>query len=434
MIGALGTGKTLSAAMAMLSVAISFPDSLVVVARKNLTELKRGTLLSFHEAAHEMNFTQFNENRQELTWTLDNGSMLMFLELDHTKDRQFSKIKSINATAAMIDEADGVIEEAHIALFSRTGRRNKNGAPAFILNTCNPNEAWIKDRAYNPWHEPELYGKLPAEIAVIEFDPVDSFLGADYYMRFENMPESWKRRYLWNDWNYGDDDASLFKYRHMDRQHVKTIAPALRYAGDDVARSGKDKSVIAMWEGNTLVDIKIVKDRDDVIDTAEQATFLHDYATENVIGYQNIAVDAVGIGVGVVDGAKAHDMYVFEYMSGAAVDGPYNNLRSYVAYQLARDLEAGVAFLYEGCPFLSEFKKEATMHNYETKDKMFVLESKDKVKERLGHSPDIFDAVLMGYERYLAANGGGDVVPSVAGSRERIYQRRRTGRSGLMNV
>src|SRR3954454_19371697 len=102
-----------------------------------------------------MGFTQFAENRQELTWTFVNGSIIMFLELDHTKDRQFNKIKSINATCAMIDEADGVIEDAHIALFSRVGRRNKNGAPAFILDTCNPNEAWIKERAYNPWHEPE---------------------------------------------------------------------------------------------------------------------------------------------------------------------------------------------------------------------------------------------------------------------------------------
>ena len=51
MIGALGTGKTLSAAVAMLSVGLTYPGSLIVVARKNLTELKRGTLLSFHEAS-----------------------------------------------------------------------------------------------------------------------------------------------------------------------------------------------------------------------------------------------------------------------------------------------------------------------------------------------------------------------------------------------
>jgi hypothetical protein len=445
LIGSLGTSKTFGAAVAMLSVALQYPGSLLVVARKNLTELRTGTLLSFHEAAEAMHLTAFRQTDSPiLQWELENRSLIIFKELDHTKDRQFAKIKSINATAAMIDEADGVVREAHIALFSRTGRHNQNGAPAFILDTCNPNEGWIKEDVYDPWTKDEM----GSEKAVIEFEPSDSFLGAPYYARFENMPLAWKKRYLWNDWNYGDDDTSLFKYRHMDRQTVDTFPPALRYAGDDVARSGKDRSVIAMWEGATLVEIVIVKDKEEVVDTADQAETLKDYATTNLIGYENISVDAVGIGVGVVDHAKKLDMYVHEFMSGAASTetvtvkdksgnstevATYTNLRSQVAHQLARDLENADAFLYSGCPFLSDFKKEATMHNYETKERTLGLEPKDKVKERLGHSPDIFDAVLMGYERVLAAGRGGGAVPSVGGSYEGMYGQRR-GRSGLMSV
>lgn len=446
LVGALGTSKTFGAAVAMLSVAIKYPNSVIPIGRKNLTETKRGTLLSFHEAAQEMGFTDFIENRQELTWKLGNGSLIMFIELDHTKDRQFSKIKSINATCAMIDEADSVVHDAHIALFSRTGRRNKNGAPRFILDTCNPNEAWIKDQVYDRWHTPEEHGVLPLDMAVIEFEVRDSFLGDEYYQPFYDMPRAWQQRYLFNNWNYGDDDKSLFKYRHMDRQHVDTITPALRYVGDDVARSGKDKSVLAMWEGFTLVDIKILKDTDDMVDTAVQAEMLKAYAEENHVGYQNIGVDAVGIGVGVVDGAKKLDMYVHEFVSGASstqtvttkdkhgnrVEMPlYNNKRSEIAHRLAQDLEAGTAFFYSGCPFLADFKKEATMHNYDTKDKQLILESKDGVKARLGHSPDIFDAVLMGYERVLAATKGGNTVPTVGGSYSSLYKNRR---GGLMDV
>lgn len=423
--------------MAMLSVAITYPGSLIPIARKNLTELKRGTLLSFHEAAGEMNFTGFHENRQELTWTLDNGSILMFLELDHTKDRQFSKIKSINATCAMIDEEDGIVQEAHIALFSRTGRRNKNGAPAFILGTCNPNEAWLKSVVYDPW----VKGELPPDMKVIEFEPKDSFLGDDYYQRFQNMPATWKERYLYNNWNYGDDDASLFKYRHMDRQHVETYSPALRYLGSDVARSGRDRSVTAMWEGPVLVDIQIIKDTDEVKDTGDQGDEVDAYASENAIGSENIAVDAVGLGVGQVDRLAKLGRYVHEFMSGSAsqetvttkdkhgnnVEMPlYNNKRSEIAFKLSRALEDGEAFLYSGCPFLTDFKKEATMHNYASKDKQLILEPKDKVKERLGHSPDIFDAVIMGYERYLAANAGGGAVPTVGGDYKTIYGGRMT--------
>lgn len=448
LIGALGTSKTFGAAVAMLSVALAYPDSLILVARKNRTELKRGTLLSFREAAQEMNLTTIKENEADLTWDISieqaDGTMkhsyIMFLELDHTKDRQFTKIKSINATCAMIDEADGVMHDAHIALFSRTGRRNKNGCPRFILDTCNPNEAWVKSEVYDKWKTPDEHGPLPDDVQVVEFEIADSFLGSDYYDPFKNMPRTWQERYLFNNWNYGDDDASLFKYRHMDRAHVDTIAPGLRYVGYDVARSGKDKSVLAMWEGTTLVDIKIVKDRDDVIDTAEQAETLQAYAKDNIVGHQNIGVDAVGLGVGVVDGAKKLGMYVHEFVSGASstetvkvkdkngklVDMPlYNNKRSEVAHKLARALEAGDVTFYSGCPFLADFKKEATMHNYEMKkDKQVQLEPKDKVKERLGHSPDVFDAVLMGYERVRAALGGGGMVPITGGTSTRLHKMR----------
>jgi phage terminase large subunit len=440
LIGSLGTSKTFGAAVAILSVAIKYPGSVIPVARKNLTELKRGTLLSFHEAAQEMGLTQYRENRQEMTWTFENGSIIMFLELDHTKDPQFSKIKSINATCAMIDESDGVIEGAYIALYSRTGRHNKNGAPAFILTTCNPNESWVKLRAYNPFKKPKEYGKLPADTAVVEFEPKDSFLGSDYYDRFEDMPLPWKKRYLWNDWDYGDDDNSVFKYRFMDRCHVEKYAPALRFTGNDVARTGRDRSVIAMWEGNCLVDIKITKDTDEQVDTADQADMLYQYNTDNVVGAERSIVDGIGVGVGVIDGCRKLGHAVKSFVAGAkstkmttvrekSVNGTvrviqiplYNNLRSEAAFVLANDIEKGLVQFYDGCPLLSDFKKEATMHNFEIRDRQMILESKDKVKERLGHSPDLFDAVVMSYWLQKKQGQADTAIISTGGDYDDLY-------------
>jgi phage terminase large subunit len=436
LIGALGTSKTFGAAVALLSVAIKYPGSLIPIGRKNLPELRVGTMLSFLEAAEAMRFRDFKAHQGTMQWTLGNGSILLPIALDHTKDPQFTKVKSINATCGMIDEADGVTHGAHIALFSRTGRRNANGAPSFIIDACNPNEAWIKDEVYDHWRDPEQHGPLPPDVAVIEFKVGDSFLGDDYYDRFESMPKTWRERYLHNNWNYGDDDNSLFKYRHMDRQHVDQYTPDLRYGGYDVARGGKDRSVQAMLEGPVLTDIDIFKDKDEVVDTADQAEMLKKYDAENLIGYENQGIDAVGIGVGVVDSGKKLGMYWHEFMAGAESTETitvkdkngqrvevvaFTNLRSQLAYQLSLDLERGDFWLYSGCPFLAEFKKEATMHNYEIKDKVLGLEPKDKVKQRLGHSPDIFDAVLMAYERWRAAYGRGNAVPTVGGSYNGLY-------------
>jgi phage terminase large subunit len=80
LIGSLGTSKTYGAAHAMLSVAHNFPGSVLVVGRKNLTELKRGTLFSFHEVAEDMNLTGYIATRSPAEWRFHNGSLIMFVE------------------------------------------------------------------------------------------------------------------------------------------------------------------------------------------------------------------------------------------------------------------------------------------------------------------------------------------------------------------
>src|SRR5829696_2055374 len=87
LIGSLGTSKTYGAAHAMLSVAHNFPGSVLVVGRKNLTELKRGTLLSFYEVAGDMGLTDFTTTRSPAEWRFENGSLLMFVELDTPRTR-----------------------------------------------------------------------------------------------------------------------------------------------------------------------------------------------------------------------------------------------------------------------------------------------------------------------------------------------------------
>jgi len=64
---------------------------------------------------------------------------------------------------------------------------------------------------------------------------------------------------------------------------------------------------------------------------------------------------------------------------------------------LAMGLDSGKVKILDSFPFLNEFIKEAQRHHHDYKDKVFVLESKENIKKRTGKSPDIFDAVLMGF-------------------------------------
>lgn len=391
--GSLGTSKTFGAAVMLISLAKQYPGSVIGIGRKNTTEMKRGTMMSFDEAAEKMNVTDFTVNRLEMVWRFSNGSRFIFFEIDRAHDRDFSKIKSMNLTAAFIDEADAVEKDGFLAVYGRVGRHNENGAPDFQILAANPNEAWIKEDYYDKWKA----GTLPDDTAFIEFDISDSFLGKSYYAKFESAPENWKKRYLYNDWNYGDDDKSLFKYAILDRSHVNILEDGTRYAALDVARFGTDRSVAALWQGKQLIDIHIMKGKDDKITNLELARKFRRYCEENSVGYENACVDAVGNGGGVVDTLHEEGFEVREFIAGSGSEGNYNNLRSETTHTLAQDFEKREAKLFASCPFLSELKKELTMQNYEIRDKQLILESKEKIKQRLGMSPDISDAVIMAY-------------------------------------
>lgn len=414
LIGTLGTGKTDMAAHVGLSIAYNFPKTYWTVFRQNISTAKRSVIPSYLNMADMMNFVEkedykFNKQDFEITF-LHNKSKIAFVEADVTKDRQGKKIKGINATGNHIDEGDELSQTMFITAVSRRGRRNEAGQPSISIITMNPNDTYLRDLYYNPWHEPDKYGPLPKGVQVIEFTEEDSWQTKEDLDAMKTNPKGWVERYIYNNWNYQDDDNSLFKYRYFQSALVLMFDPnAERTIGFDVARGkGGDRSVIALWAGDTLVNIFIVKDKDTKMTTDEQAMMMIQHMTENSVVAEKVAVDAVGIGVGVVDHAKSKGILVREFISGASPvveNGPdgkpmpsrYDNLRSQVIWMFADGLEKGKYKIFEGCPFRNELISEAMAHLHDVSDKKLSVESKDKVKERTGSlSPDIFDAVIMG--------------------------------------
>lgn len=397
--GALGTSKTFGAAAILISLAQQYPGSVIGVGRKNTTEMKRGTLMSFREAAKRMNYTAYSENKIEMRWSFPNDSTILFFEIDQAHDPDFSKIKSMNLTCAFIDEADAVRQDGFLAAYGRVGRANDNGAPDFMMLACNPNEAWIKENYYDKYKA----GTLPDNVAFHEFEMADSFLPKSYYDKFMDSPNNWKQRYLFNNWQYGDDDASLFKYQHMDSAHITVLEDGVRYAALDVARYGSDRAVASLWQGNQLVNIKILKDKTEKVPTNELGSRFKSYCEAHRVGYENTCVDAIGNGSGVVDWLHENHFYTNEFIAGSSADGNYNNRRSEVTHALAQAFERGEVKLLDSCPHLAELKKELTMQTYQIVDKQLILESKDKINKRLGMSPDIADAVMMAYSLQVNA-------------------------------
>lgn len=411
LIGSIGTGKTDIAAHVSISICWKYPKTYWPVFRQNLTTAKKSIIPSYLNMLDMMNLVEGDDyiyNKQDFTITFPhNGSVIVFTEADVTKDRQGRKIKGMNASGNHIDEADELDEIMFVTATSRRGRRNTFKQPSLSILTMNPNDSHLKTRYYTPWKE----GKTLPGVLVIEFTIQDSWQTKDDIDAMMSNPQPWVERYINNNWDYQDDDNSLFKYRYFDSAIVKEIDPNLiRTGGFDVAREGTDRSVQALWYGNVLVDILIVKEKNEQMRTDDQAQELIQYMTQNSMVAENEAVDGVGVGVGVIDHLHSKGINVKTFKSGFKAFRPeYDNLRSQVIWEFAQGLEKGKYKIYEGCPLRNTLISEAMIHTHKTSDKVLAVESKDDIKKRTGAmSPDIFDAVVMGLYPQLSLDPEND--------------------------
>jgi phage terminase large subunit len=427
--GAISTAKSYGLAQIFISMAMQFPRTRYGIFRKNLTVLKRTTYQTFRKVAYEYGLVEgqhYKVNRSEMYWEFTNGTQIFFLELDETKDPDFNKVKGLELTAAGIDEMNEVVKEGWLIVGSRVGRENRNGEPQFVLGTCNPADNWVKDTFYTPW----IKGTLPDDFAFIPSLPKDNpHNSKDYLDALDRMPPQFKKRYVEGNWDYVDDSNALFPNHVIDRMLVENVPKnGLKTIGVDVSREGSDKTVFSLFISDTLADL--YEPDVDRGDTAPISDLIADelilYMKKNEVGYQQVWIDAVGNGGGVVDSMRRRGYFVNSFKSGEKTtdlheDGTpkYDMLRSERYYKMAQAGQQGTLKIWKHCPFLEELRRDLLAHTYEVTDKQFIVESKSKMKKRLGRSPDISDAVVMGW-REAVPEGANEI--STGGSWDDLYK------------
>lgn len=430
--GTVGTGKTDVAAHIVISICQTFPKTYWPAFRQNLTTAKKTVIPSYEIMLDRMNLIEgedYTFNRTDYFIKFKNGSVIPFIEADITKDRQGRKIKGINASGNHIDEGDELNETMLVTATSRKGRRNEQGQPSLSIHTLNPTDHPYYTSIYNSFKhvgEQDESGKiippLPKGVMCIEFTVEDSWQTQQDIDSLMTNPTWWVERYMRNNWDYKDEEKTIFKSHLFAKAKTDLIEPGRRTMGYDVADEGRDRAGGAEWENFTLYDITITKSSDEQMKSEDQADWIIQRSDERGIGYENVAVDGVGNGVGVITAGRLKGVEFGVYKSGLSPDMyltfddtsmtkaeaernteivSFNNLRSQVAYLLAMGMEQGKVKLFMDTPMLKEFISEAQQHHNEIKDKAFVLESKESIKKRTGKSPDIFDMVLMGFYMQL---------------------------------
>lgn len=162
----------------------------------------------------------------------------------------------------------------------------------------------------------------------------------------------------------------------------------------DIALQGSDKFVVFVWKGLEIVFADII----DKMEADEVEAYLKALAEKWKVGRSNIAYDADGLGSflrGYLKGAKP-------FNNGSApfpIKGKkpnYKNLKSQCGFELARKINNKE--IYISC----EIDKSTLIRELEClqsygldQDGKIQLLPKAKIKEIIGNSPDLLDAMLI---------------------------------------
>ena len=175
----------------------------------------------------------------------------------------------------------------------------------------------------------------------------------------------------------------------------------------DIARFGRDKTIVGVWNGLRLVDI-IDYTNQDLVTTAAS---IDNIARLNHVGRSRIIIDEGGVGGGVVDilkGCMAFNGAGKTIDQGGKAQN-YKNLRSQCYFMLA-DHVNGRDIAID--PELSSYRVDLSMEleairrDEDMAEGKLRVAPKDEVKESLGRSPDLADMLMM---RMLGELKGGAI-------------------------
>lgn len=204
----------------------------------------------------------------------------------------------------------------------------------------------------------------------------------------EKDPERFEHIYLGYP-NEGSETA-LFAYKDIDRAMNRNASGSgSTVIGCDVARYGDDSTVLCIRSGLWVKSI-IQKRKLSITETADWTN-----TVANISGADAVVVDTIGIGAGVHDILIRQGVFSIDGNFGfkAADNNTYYNKRAEAYFKLADAVKRGLAL-----PKDDDLAAELLAIEYEFMETGKVkIQSKDKIKERLGRSPDKADALALTY-------------------------------------
>lgn len=328
-------------------------------------------------------------NEGELAVTLGNGARIRIFGADNPdalRGLYFDGVV-LDEVAQMKPEVWGEIIQP--ALADRKGRALFIGTPKGV-NLFSE----LYERAREAMN-PDSERHDPAWVALCyRVDETDA-LDADEVARLKReLSESAWRQEMLCDFSASSDDVLIpidlvteACARRVDYADVRGMPVIL---GVDVARFGSDSSVIFRRQGLQAFAPVVLRNLDNMDLADRVAAQIMEHRPHAVF------IDA-GQGQGVIDRLRhlGHEVMEVPFGGRALQEARFLNRRSEMWYGLREWLKAGGCLPAEGADS-ARLKSELStpLYWYDAAGKL-VLEPKDKIRERLGSSPDIADALAL---------------------------------------
>jgi len=396
--GGAGAGKSMLGCTWVLIQCMQFSGVRYLVGRSKLSSLRQTTLNTLFDCMTEWGIKEnlhytYNQQANEIRFM--NGSEIILKDLFYyPSDPNFDALGSLEITGAFIDEAGQITEKAKNIVMSRIRYKlNEYGLSPKMLMSCNPSKGWLYESFYAPFKTNTLESyRLFIQALVTDNPHISPF----YIQNLERLDEISKRRLLYGEWEY-EDSNNLVQYDKLlnlfDNTN-KVDSSNEWFLSVDVARYGKDNTVIMLWNGLALRDIIYLNGSN----TKETADLILKILNDYKIPQKNLVIDSDGVGGGVADHFKSCINFI---NNSRPINGDnFKNLKTQCYFKLAEYINEGwlsLEYRFDDIDIRSKLMKELEyiiQDNIDNDGKLSIL-SKDKVKKILGRSPDFSDAMML---------------------------------------
>lgn len=396
--GAAFSGKSYLLCYWLTSMCIAYPGTGWGLGRKQLTVLKKTTLITLFKVFGECNILvdrDYKYNQQNNTITFSNGSTIFLIDTAVLPtDPLFTRYGGLELTGAAIDESAETDYSAIEVLSTRLGRRlnNKYSLSAKMLETFNP----AKNHVYNRYYKPYTENEEKVDIKFVPALPSDnpSPEVPDYIQRvLATGSKVTIERLIYGNFEYDDDPTALLSYDQIldlfTNTHVLPDASNKAITAD-IALQGSDKMIIIYWSGFVALDIVVIPKTD----APGATTAIEELASKHSVPKSRIVYDADGLGsflIGYLRGAKP-----FNNGAKALNNENYRNLKTQCIYKWCNRAKDGGYYIKHDQYKLAIIQEvEQLKRDKVDSDGKLEVISKERIKQIIGHSPDFSDSLIM---------------------------------------